>query len=186
MPAAPASPTLSPAEPLPQPKHRPSSVRTPTQPTPTQAATPRAPHAEEPTLPVATAAVPSPGGGESAAPPQPGPSAASQAPAGAGTGEPAVLSPPEYAAAYLQNPPPAYPRSARRAGDQGTVVLRVLVSIEGVAARVELERSSGSASLDSAALDAVQRWRFVPARRGATPVEAWVKVPVVFRLTPDA
>jgi protein TonB len=96
------------------------------------------------------------------------------------------FSPPQYAAAYLQNPPPAYPRSARRAGEEGTVVLRILVSTDGAAARVELEHSSGSASLDSAALDAVQRWRFVPARRGATPVEAWVKVPVVFRLAPDA
>jgi len=99
---------------------------------------------------------------------------------------PVALSPPEYAAAYLNNPAPGYPRSARRAGEQGTVVLRVLVAADGSPARVEVERSSGSASLDSAALEAVQRWRFVPARRGAVPVEAWVKVPVVFRLTPDA
>lgn len=124
---------------------------------------------------------------EPAAPAPPGAAAAAAAvPHPRAQPEQPPVSPPEYAAAYLQNPPPAYPRSARRAGEQGTVVLRVLVSLDGAATRVELERSSGSATLDSAALDAVQRWRFVPARRGATPVEAWVKVPVVFRLAPDA
>lgn len=147
-------------------------------------AAPPTPHAEEPPPPATTAAMPSRDGGESAALPARAPSGVSQAPDG--PGETAAFSPPEYAAAYLQNPAPAYPRSARRAGDQGTVVLRVLVSVDGMASRVELERSSGSASLDSAALDAVQRWRFVPARRGPTPVEAWVRVPVVFRLAPDA
>jgi len=58
----------------------------------------------------------------------------------------------------------------------------VLVTIEGTAARVELDRSSGSASLDGAAMEAVRNWRFVPARRGSQNVEDWVRVPVVFRL----
>jgi len=89
---------------------------------------------------------------------------------------------PTFDAAYLRNPPPRYPSVARRNGDQGTVMLKVLVSPEGVPARVELDKSSGSSPLDSAALDAVKAWRFVPARRGAQNVEAWVRVPVVFRL----
>jgi protein TonB len=58
----------------------------------------------------------------------------------------------------------------------------VLVTVDGAAARVELDRSSGSASLDHAALDAVRNWRFVPARRGSQNVEDWVRVPVVFRI----
>ena len=95
--------------------------------------------------------------------------------------EPA-LTPPVFNAAYLRNPPPRYPLAARRSGDEGTVMLRVLVTIEGTAARVELDRSSGSASLDGAALEAVRNWRFVPARRGTQNVEDWVRVPVVFRL----
>jgi len=106
---------------------------------------------------------------------------AAAAPVAPSRAEPA-LTPPVFNAAYLRNPPPRYPLAARRSGDEGTVMLRVLVTSEGTAARVELDRSSGSASLDGAALEAVRNWRFVPARRGSQNVEDWVRVPVVFRL----
>ncbi|MCX7891033.1 MAG: energy transducer TonB [Burkholderiales bacterium] len=99
-----------------------------------------------------------------------------------GTGAGEALTPPSYRAAYLQNPPPRYPVSARRNGEEGTVMLRVLVTPDGRPGKVQLERSSGSPALDSAALEAVERWRFVPARRGSESVEAWVLVPLVFRL----
>jgi protein TonB len=56
------------------------------------------------------------------------------------------------------------------------------VTREGSAASVSVEKSSGSASLDDAALEAVRNWRFVPARRGAQAVEAWHLVPIVFKL----
>jgi protein TonB len=95
-------------------------------------------------------------------------------------------SPPDFRAAYLDNPPPAYPRAARRRGEQGTALVRVLVSAEGLASRVELERSSGSNTLDAAALEGVKNWRFVPATRGGAPTAAWVIVPVVFRLAPES
>jgi len=93
-----------------------------------------------------------------------------------------AVSPPSFNAAYLRNPVPRYPASARRAGTQGTVTLRVQVTLEGLAARVEIEKSSGSPHLDAAALEAVKAWRFVPARQGTEPVESWVLVPIVFRL----
>lgn len=95
-------------------------------------------------------------------------------------------SPPDFRAAYLRNPPPTYPASARRKGEEGTVTLRVLVSAEGRPERIELERSSGSSALDLVALQSVRQWRFAPARRGGTPHEAWVLVPIVFRLEPGA
>lgn len=91
-------------------------------------------------------------------------------------------SPPIFNAAYLRNPPPRYPPAARRNGSEGTVMLKVLVSAEGLPVRVELEQTSGSSSLDSAAQEAVRGWRFVPARRGEQSIEDWVRVPVVFRL----
>lgn len=94
----------------------------------------------------------------------------------------APASPPLFNAAYLRNPAPAYPAPARRSGDQGTVMLKVLVSPEGAPVRVELDQSSGSRLLDGAALDAVKGWRFVPARRGERSIEDWVRVPIVFRL----
>jgi len=66
------------------------------------------------------------------------------------------------------------------------VTLRVLVSADGRPDRIELERSSGSKALDLAALHGVREWRFAPALRGGTPYAAWVLVPVIFRLDPDA
>ncbi len=94
----------------------------------------------------------------------------------------APITPPLFNAAYLRNPAPVYPAVARRSGDQGTVMLKVLVSPDGAPLRVELDQSSGSKSLDGAALESVKGWRFVPARRGTQNIEAWVRVPVVFRL----
>ena len=93
-------------------------------------------------------------------------------------------SPPQFRAAYLRNPPPGYPTAARRNGEEGTVTLRVLVSAEGAPREIALERSSGSSLLDATALATVKTWRFVPARRGDEAQEAWVLVPIVFRLEP--
>ena len=89
---------------------------------------------------------------------------------------------PGFSAAYLRNPAPRYPVAARRAGEQGTVTLRVLVTRDGQPARVDIEKPSGSAHLDAAALEAVRAWRFVPARQGTEAIESWVLVPIVFRL----
>jgi len=92
------------------------------------------------------------------------------------------VTPPAFSASYLRNPAPRYPLIARRNGEQGTVTLRVLVARDGTPVRVTLEQSSGSRHLDDAALEAVRSWHFVPARRGGEAIEAWVLVPIVFRL----
>jgi len=63
------------------------------------------------------------------------------------------------------------------------VLLRVLVSADGDARTVEIRTSSGYETLDRTAVETVRRWRFVPARLGTTPVEAWVIVPLSFQLT---
>jgi protein TonB len=89
---------------------------------------------------------------------------------------------PRFDADYLDNPKPPYPPLARRMGEQGRVVLRVHVTPEGAAGEVLLHASSGSPRLDESALQTVRRWKFVPARRGAEPVAAWVLVPIAFTL----
>lgn len=89
---------------------------------------------------------------------------------------------PLFNAAYLNNPKPLYPPSARRMKLEGTVVVQVLVGSEGKPEFVRLGKSSGSSALDQAALTAVQRWSFVPARQGNNPISAWVDVPLRFRL----
>lgn len=83
---------------------------------------------------------------------------------------------------YLRNPPPSYPAESRKLHEEGVVLLKVSVTAEGRAADVQLQRSSGFARLDEAALKAVRRWEFNPARAGATPVACSVEVPVRFGL----
>ena len=85
-------------------------------------------------------------------------------------------------AAYLNNPKPAYPALAKRMGLEGTVRLKVLISREGSALKIEIAQSSGHEILDKAATEAVRNWRFTPAHQGDSPVDEWVQVPVVFRL----
>lgn len=62
------------------------------------------------------------------------------------------------------------------------VILSVEVDISGRPLDVTIKQGSGHAVLDRSALLAVQRWRFVPARRGNTPVRATVNVPIRFQL----
>jgi protein TonB len=87
------------------------------------------------------------------------------------------------AAGYLSNPKPPYPRQARMHRQQGVVVLGVNVTADGFAAEVRIQRSSSFALLDEAALRAVRRWRFTPARKGARAIACQIDVPVRFELT---
>lgn len=95
---------------------------------------------------------------------------------------PAPVVPPRFDADYLQNPAPVYPPLSRKLHEEGRVLLFVQVSAKGDAESVELRKSSGFPRLDEAAMSAVRKWRFVPARRGAEPVASSVVVPLVFRL----
>jgi protein TonB len=62
------------------------------------------------------------------------------------------------------------------------VVVRVFVSIDGTAQKADIKTTSGYERLDQAALNAVQRWRYVPARRAGVPEAMWFNVPVNFVL----
>lgn len=86
----------------------------------------------------------------------------------------------EYAAA----PAPTYPREALLDGIEGTVLLRVLVDVDGKPLSVEIERSSGNRRLDDAARRQVLRkWSFKPAIRDGRAVQVYGLVPVSFSLT---
>ncbi len=84
---------------------------------------------------------------------------------------------------YLRNPAPRYPEAARKNGEEGLVLLNVEVSPLGRPVSVELAESSGFDRLDQAALAAVRRWVFEPARLGPLPIASNVRVPVRFRLS---
>ena len=64
----------------------------------------------------------------------------------------------------------------------GKVLLKVRVSAQGSALEVAVLKSSGFPRLDAAGVDAVTRWRFVPARRGDEVIESSVVVPITFAL----
>jgi protein TonB len=84
---------------------------------------------------------------------------------------------------YAVAPPPRYPRDAANAGADGTVLLRVLVDVDGRPLQVNVDRSSGHRSLDREAVRQVQqRWRFEPAMRDGQPAQAWGLVPIGFSL----
>ena len=85
--------------------------------------------------------------------------------------------------AYGSNPKPPYPLAARRLGIEGVVMLDVLVRPDGSPAEVRVHSSSGSPLLDDSAVETVRsHWRFIPARRGSTPVESRVSFPIRFKL----
>jgi protein TonB len=79
---------------------------------------------------------------------------------------------------------PEYPPSSRRAGEEGTVQLSVLVLENGRAGEVKVAKSSGFPKLDEAAIKEVQRnWRFVPGKEDGKPTSMWHTFAVTFRLT---
>lgn len=178
-PPAPRPAALEPA-PLPPPKAPPPprvAKPQPPKPAPTPSPLPlavadTAPASVAP-VPVAVIAVPAP----AAAPPAPAAPAAVAAPPA-----PPRLQMPSSAADYLNNPSPEYPRLSRRMGEQGKVVVRVLIGIDGKAQKAEINTSSGFERLDRAALDTVLRWRYVPGKRGGVAEAMWFNVPINFVL----
>lgn len=104
------------------------------------------------------------------------------------TGEvagPAIATGPIAAASleYVKASAPRYPIAEIRNGVQGTVMLRVLVDIDGTPIDVQIEKSSGNRNLDKEARQHVLRtWRFKPALRDGVPVQAYGLVPIDFTL----
>lgn len=161
--AMPSPPQPAAAEPKPEPKpaEKPKPVERRVQPSP------------EVTTPIVPTETPVPTE-VSSAPPQP-----VAAPPGLPDREP------DYQAAYLKNPVPAYPMVARRMGWQGKVVLNVEVLASGLPGEVKLYQSSGHDVLDKAAMQAVRSWRFVAARQGGQVITKWFLVPIPFILKED-
>jgi protein TonB len=117
-----------------------------------------------------------------AAPPIAAPVAAMPAPAPVAAPAPAKVELPSTDADYLQNPKPAYPPMSKRLGEQGRILVRVLIGVDGTAKEAQLKQSSGFDRLDQAALDTVRKWRYVPGKRGGVPEAMWFTVPINFVL----
>ncbi|MEO6322933.1 MAG: energy transducer TonB, partial [Polaromonas sp.] len=93
-----------------------------------------------------------------------------------------VVQLPSSNADYLQNPKPAYPPLSKRLGEQGRVMVRVLIGADGVPQKAELRQSSGFERLDQVALSTVLKWRYVPGKRGGVAEEMWFNLTINFVL----
>lgn len=174
-----APPTPEPLPLAPQPPRVPPSPRM--APPPPQAPVLAAPPAPEPTPAVFTAPPP----------PEPAPAPAPVAPLAIVPAPtvPAVPPPaplrkvvPATAVQYLRLPPVEVPRLSRRAGESGTVWLRVVVDARGLPVQVSLQRSSGHARLDEQALWAMRQARFKPHTENGQPIELEVTAPIEYTL----
>lgn len=87
------------------------------------------------------------------------------------------VSPPEL----LQKVEPEYSEEARKAKQQGTVVLQVVVGIDGRVHDVKITRPLGL-GLDEKAIEAVKRWSFRPGRKEGKAVAVIANIEVNFHL----
>ncbi|MFH7390911.1 energy transducer TonB [Pseudomonas syringae pv. tagetis] len=151
----PPEPVEKPKVEKPKPVKKVEPVKKPTPPAPTPAAAPSPP-----------------------APPTPAPAPAAPAAPPAPVKESAAVS----GLASLGNPPPEYPGLALRRSWEGRVILRIKVLPNGRAGAVEVTKSSGKPVLDEAAVEAVRNWKFIPAKRGDTPIEGFATQTIDFKL----
>lgn len=77
---------------------------------------------------------------------------------------------------------PEYPKGARQRGEEGDVTLELEISAAGTVDGVRIVASCGFHELEQAAVQAVQRARFTPARRGSSAVPATARITLTFRL----
>src|SRR5579871_4233736 len=78
---------------------------------------------------------------------------------------------------------PPYPPDAKRNGQEGTVVLHILISAQGEVTSATVSKSSGVPELDQAAVDwVVKHWKYKPASENGTAVASASDAQVVFNL----
>ena len=174
---------IEPAQPVvePPPPARPVATPTPPQPRPRKVPQPlpqpAAVSAPEPSV-LAPVVPPGP-----PAPPAPAEPVVTSAPATPpASPAPPRIELPSSSADYLNNPRPPYPPLSKRLGEQGKVVVRVYIDVDGTASRAEVRQSSGFERLDQTALQTVMRWRYVPGKRAGVPEAMWFNVPISFVL----
>jgi protein TonB len=170
--AEPAPPPPPPAPPPVKPRVVKKIERVPP-PAPQPIAIPEAPPA--PAAPVGVT-LPQPPAAPIAAPVAPTPAPPAPPPA------PPRIELPTSDADYLRNPRPPYPAISKRLGEQGKVVVRVLIGADGLPQQAQVQQSSGYERLDQAARATAMKWRYVPGKRGGVPEAMWVNVPINFVL----
>ena len=175
-------PTPEPPKPKPQPP-KPEPVKPQPRPEPPRPEQPKPEPAKPEVRPEpvkieapATAVAPAPTPVAPPAPPAPPP------PPAPSVAKPSARTEVSISASYAAaNRKPEYPKMSLRLGEQGTVVLTVIVKSDGSAGDVEVKSTSGFTRLDRAAADAVKTWRFNPATIDGKAVDKSYEVPITFK-----
>lgn len=172
------------AEPEPEPVARepdPESMTQapPPEPAPKPKPKPKSRHKPQPEPPVARKAPPVAEPGAAPAGGAPQTALAQGEPQSADPDRPRTIGRVDYLG---KRPSPVYPRLSQRRGEQGRVLLRVLISPQGEVAQVDIRQSSGYKRLDDAAIQAMQRARFRPYTENGIAYQALVDIPFDFVL----
>jgi periplasmic protein TonB len=80
-----------------------------------------------------------------------------------------------------KTPPPEYPHSLKRDGVSGVVAVKVLIDATGSVAECSVSKSTNP-GFEEAALEAVKKWKFKPAKKDGAPVEARLIIPIHFQI----
>lgn len=158
----PEAPQQKPVPPKPVPKPKPQPVKKPT---------PIKPPAEP--LPVA----------EDLLPVRPAPVAPAQPAVAEKPLELPASGPKDVQTVGCRVPTPEYPRKARRLGEQGVVLISMVIDTSGKVQSVQVSRSSGSAELDRAARQAVLNASCEPYRENGRAISVRAVQPINFSLS---
>jgi len=77
---------------------------------------------------------------------------------------------------------PKYPKEAKDAGIEGTVIVQVFVDEKGKVTETKISKGIPNSRLDEAAIEAIRKTRFKPAKAREKSVGVWISIPINFRL----
>lgn len=77
---------------------------------------------------------------------------------------------------------PEYPEIAQEAGIEGTVYVQAFIDKKGRVKEVNIVKGIPNTGLNEAAMEAIRRTRFHPAKQRERAVGVWISIPVNFKL----
>ena len=77
---------------------------------------------------------------------------------------------------------PIYPEIAQEAGIEGTVLILAFIDKKGKVTDTVVSKGIPNTGLDEAAVTAIEKTKFKPAKQGNSVVGVWISIPVNFRL----
>lgn len=89
----------------------------------------------------------------------------------------------EEAPEVIRKPPPEYPEIAKKAGVEGTVILQIVIDEKGDVLEAEVVVANPPGIFEDAALEAIYKWKFKPARQRDNPIKVRMAQRIIFQLT---